>query len=40
MKTCPCCGSTKIIKNQGKFYCKKCGFVNLSSEEVNKKLVE
>jgi len=39
MKRCPACQSTKIVKNQGKIFCKKCGYTHIS-EKVREKEVK
>jgi transcription initiation factor TFIIIB Brf1 subunit/transcription initiation factor TFIIB len=33
MKKCPCCGSTRIVKdNAGNIHCKKCGYILLTEK--------
>jgi len=37
-KKCPACNSTRYEKIEGDFKCARCGFINKSSENINKDL--
>lgn len=38
MKKCPACNSTKYKKIEGDHKCARCGYINKSNENLNRKL--